>query len=572
MVLVDVVATDHHGQFLRGLKAKDFTVLEDGKPQTVSGFVVHETPATPDQAIPPVKLPPHQFSNFGAVPQDPDRPVTIVLLDMVNTAGTDQQYARKQMLKFLEGLPDGRPVALFTLTSHLKMVQGFTGDSATLVKAARAVMANIPLTMSSEAQQQQEELGAGALESVASPSFMGPTGGQGTSDFMPVAPIGQAIRDALDSEDTFTKLVRMDKTLDALETLGRAVAGYPGRKNLLWLSAEFPIAFGPNMNPYNQASQPINEGIQPGAITNHQLHNLEYETPPLQKTAALLAAAQVAVYPIAVTGVVNLGTGIDISSQTAYMSNLGLQQETQAAYQRQTTALWDTHEAMSDVARQTGGEAFYGTNDLKAAMSRGMDEGSNYYTLAYNPANGKWKGDYRKIEVKADVAGAKLTYRRGYYAVETRPYTGDKEAAAMLSAMRFSEPEFTMVRMKAQVLPPDADHKAVRIDFAVNSRDITFVDGSDGRKLAAVDFVATAWDKDLKLVTHQAATMNTTLRPEAFQQVQKTGLPYHQELELKPGTYTLRLGVLDRGSQRIGTLDVPLVVPEPPEATTKPAP
>jgi hypothetical protein len=41
----------------------------------------------------------------------------------------------------------------------------------------------------------------------------------------------------------------------------------------------------------------------------------------------------------------------------------------------------------------------------------------------------------------------------------------------------------------------------------------------------------------------------------------KTGIPLHQELDLKPGTYMLRLGVIDRGSQRIGTVDVPVTVP-----------
>jgi hypothetical protein len=54
--------------------------------------------------------------------------------------------------------------------------------------------------------------------------------------------------------------------------------------------------------------------------------------------------------------------------------------------------------------------------------------------------------------------------------------------------------------------------------------------------------------------------MDATLRPEAYQEVMRTGLPFHQELDLKPGSYTLRLGVLDRGSQKIGTVDVPLTV------------
>jgi hypothetical protein len=42
--------------------------------------------------------------------------------------------------------------------------------------------------------------------------------------------------------------------------------------------------------------------------------------------------------------------------------------------------------------------------------------------------------------------------------------------------------------------------------------------------------------------------------------LQRTGLPMHQELVLMPGTYDLRVGVLDRASQRIGTINVPLVV------------
>jgi len=47
----------------------------------------------------------------------------------------------------------------------------------------------------------------------------------------------------------------------------------------------------------------------------------------------------------------------------------------------------------------------------------------------------------------------------------------------------------------------------------------------------------------------------------------RTGLPFHQELDLKPGTYTLRLGALDRGNQKIGTVNVPITVPDP--AATK---
>ena len=73
--------------------------------------------------------------------------------------------------------------------------------------------------------------------------------------------------------------------------------------------------------------------------------------------------------------------------------------------------------------------------------------------------------------------------------------------------------------------------------------------------------MTTAWDEDFKQVGRVAGSMETTLRLEAYRQVMRTGVPFHQELELKPGTYTLRLGVLDRGSHKLGTVQVPVTVP-----------
>jgi len=547
---------------MTGLKASDFTVLENGQPQTLSGFAVHVVPPAPTSNFSQLKLPPHQYTNFPFSGQGPDRPVTVVLLDMLNTSGQGQQYARNQMIQFLKGLPADRPVALFTLTSQLHMIQGFTSDSTTLVKAATAVLAKSPLLTSPEAYVQQEEVSARTLEEMNGPTSLGPSGEpEPVGGYLPssVPSIGRAIRDALASQSSFQKVERMNFTISALEVLARSVAGYPGRKNLLWLSSDFPVAFGPNLNPYSQTGAPLGGG-NPAYDINNQSHDLHYDTPPIEQTSALLTAAQLAVYPIDVGGLANPGTGIDISTSTLNLNNNDIGNEAQNTSLRQTTAGWDTHEAMGDIARQTGGHAFYGSNEVKEAMSHAVDEGSSYYTLAYVPANHEWNGTYRKLEVKLAHSKAQLTYRRGYYALPQAQYSGDRAAALMATALKLSVPEYTMLLLKVQVLPPDADHKNVSIDYAVDARDIAFAEGPDQRKLATVDFVATAWNKDLKLIAHQSDSMNATLRTEPYQQIMATGLPFHQELDLKPGTYTLRIGVLDRGSQKIGTVDVPLTV------------
>jgi VWFA-related protein len=82
---------------------------------------------------------------------------------------------------------------------------------------------------------------------------------------------------------------------------------------------------------------------------------------------------------------------------------------------RQLSASSDEHAIMNDIADETGGKAFYGTNDLRAAMQRSMEEGSSYYTLTYSPQNQNWNAKFRRIEVKLLRSGYHLQYRRGWF-------------------------------------------------------------------------------------------------------------------------------------------------------------
>jgi VWFA-related protein len=527
LVLLDVIVTDHHGQFIPGLQAADFTVLEDHKPQKISSLTLNAVPATP-AAYPRIELPPHQFSNFSFAKPESDPPVTVVLLDLLNTSVIDQSYTRTQMIRFLETLPEGRPVALFVLTSQLRMIQGFSGDSGTIVAAARNLLRYQSQLLSPEIQP-EGVAGVGPVDQGPTPIGRNP---QLTS-----MSLNQAIRSSSAAQESFQQLQRMRLTLGALDALAQAVAGYPGRKNLIWLSANFPIAFGPDFERLGEFSNSLTATQR---RMNPQVRDLAAEAPPIQQTAALLAAARMAVYPIDVRGQILSGPGPNA----------------------RTTAIWDTHDAMNDIARETGGRAFYGTNDLKEAMARSVQQGSTYYTISYVPTNRDWNGKYRKIEVKGAAPGRDLTYRHGYYAFQERGLAKDKAEVAMTAALQLSVPDFTGLLLKVQVLPPDENHKAVRIDYAVNARDVNFSDSTDKRRVGSVDFAVSAWDKQFKLVEHKLDTMEMTLRPPAYEQVMQTGLPFHQELELKPGTYTLRIGTLDRNSHKIGSLSASITVPE----------
>jgi hypothetical protein len=117
-------------------------------------------------------------------------------------------------------------------------------------------------------------------------------------------------------------------------------------------------------------------------------------------------------------------------------------------------------------------------------------------------------------------------------------------------------------------LPPDAAHKDVRVQYIVNPNSVTFTDVADQRKRVVLDCIVVAYDKDGREVGHASDTMDGTIKDAAYETVMNNGIPAQQELTLPPGAYNLRLGVMDRPSQQIGTVDVPLVVTAG-EATAK---
>jgi VWFA-related protein len=566
-VLVDVAVTDRSGHFVPGLKPGDFTVLEGGKPQKIVAFGMHLKPAVPEKPAPPLQLPPNQYTNYGIA--DPERPITVVLLDTLNTQVQDQAYTKKQMIEFLRSLPSGERVALFALGTRLRMIQGFTGSSDTLVSAATMLLRRdtSPL-MTSEPQRQGDDILSSNLQVNAGPASTGPsnaTAGADSPNASILAPIVSALQGIVVSEQHIQQMQRMDFTLAALQSLARAVSAYPGRKNLLWLSAEFPIRFGPDFSVVNTAGQQAQVGLDD---QSNRVQDLRVNVPLVRETAALLTAAQIAAYPIDIRGTINPGTGMDISTGVQYGSVVGLGNNRDRTAVRQTTMEWDDHEAMTDIARETGGKAFYGSNDIKAALAASMEEGENYYTIAYAPENHHWDGKYRKIEIKCSQEGTKLSHRRGYYAVEDTGFAtlgkvADSQVALLFTtAMHPEAPTSTMMLLKVQVLPPDVTHKTVRIDYAINSQDVDFSDAPQNTKHLALDLMVVAWDKNGKNAAESLDQIDTSVSLSAYQSVMRSYIPAHQELEVKPGSYTLRLGVVDRNTRKIGTLDVPLTIPE----------
>src|SRR5205807_4681115 len=117
-------------------------------------------------------------------------------------------------------------------------------------------------------------------------------------------------------------------------------------------------------------------------------------------------------------------------------------------YASQTFAAAGDRETMMEVAEQTGGRAFINTNDLAGAITRAIEDGSSYYTLAYSPDTKDDKPLYHRIEIRLNRPDAKLSYRRGYYS-QPEATTAQTGFAAMQGALQPGMPPSTMLLFTA---------------------------------------------------------------------------------------------------------------------------
>jgi VWFA-related protein len=132
LVVVDVVALDHKGVPVTDLKAEDFTLREENTDQKIRTFSFQQgiQPQAAAATLVAATLPPNRITNMPRFKTN--SALNILLLDGINTSNTNQIYMRDQMLRFLEKLPDGQPMAVFALGTKLRLLQDFTTDPALL--------------------------------------------------------------------------------------------------------------------------------------------------------------------------------------------------------------------------------------------------------------------------------------------------------------------------------------------------------------------------------------------------------------------------------------------------------
>jgi VWFA-related protein len=546
LVVVDVVATGKKGEPVTDLERADFTILEDGKEQTLRVFSFQQPKpvasgpggTAPSDLAP--KLPENIFSNIPRYTSD--SALNVVLLDALNTSLPHQAYVRDQMIKYLGKMPQGRPVAVYTLGSKLTLLQDFTSDPEALREVVKKLKSSVsPLLDNAAGGPEDELLPPGAADSGLVPAAM-----------------LQAMMQFEQERTAFQTDLRITYTINAMNAIARSLSGYPGRKNLVWVSEAFPIGIDPNME-----------------LTGDIFAGTRNYGPQIAAAADNLIDAQIAIYPVDARGLEPSAlfsasdTGRDRFGRTRNGPRMG------TALSNEAAQLQNVHATMNDMAERTGGKAFYNRNDIDNAILKSIDDGSTYYTLAYYPENKDWNGKFRKIQIKVKRSEVKLRYRLGYYAVDPRVFAEQnksQQGALFGEALNPDSPAATALRFHAGVVQPSQQtQNKVLVNFGLDPHAISFDTQADGLQHAQVDCVVQAYSSKGKLVKTEASTVNASLKPETFNRMMETVFPCQQLIALPPGSYLLRLGVRDDRTGLMGTTNAKVTVTQA-SSESEPAP
>lgn len=584
-VLVDVTVTDRDGNPVTGLKDSAFTVFEDGKPQTITYFEEHNgaLQAKQDQKLEFPSLPPDVFTNFS--PLAPPAAVNVLLLDSLNTPMEDQMMVHEQAKSYLKTLKPGSRIAIFVMGMRLSFVQGFADDPA-LLAAALGYQKNAKPEPTPLMPSQEENSAESNVIGMMNAAEGGGPGG--TTSAAPAAMIA-ALQGFMQETHYAQTTDREYRTLQNLQQLATFLGGFPGRKNMIWLSGTFPLAlFGAT--------------------------DMRFEG-EIKKTINLLNAARVSIYPIDAHGVVGntlytaettMDPTISQASQllgpppgmTSGSPNAG-QGVFSGSLMNEDRELNASHSTMEMLARETGGTAFHNSNRLGDAIRKVVGSSANFYTLSYVPSDVRMDGALRNIDVKVEGGKYNLSFRRGYYALDADlPGAAQsmRNSALQQQAMQdptqvdplrpfmdFGMPMTEQILYKAMIHPvpeesdaPAADqaqvkgrHDSYTVDFAIDLKDLNLKLDPEGNHDGTLNVSLIVYDKFGTVANRRDHIVQLKVKPDIYKIFQQTGVQLHTEIDVPKGQFWLRTGVFDESTRKVGTMELPLSSVKPLETAAR---
>jgi VWFA-related protein len=522
LVLVPTLVTDKSGNHIRGLKKEDFTVLENGAEQKVATF--EEITSDAHRLSRPRN--PNEFSNSLAGGPS-NRRITLMVLDLINTPFMAQAAARQDLLKYLTQSVDQRePTALYTLTrSGIHVIHDFTTDPRVLVAALHKVKGD-----SFHMVDSQEDMEA--MTGSASPdgsAGVDPGAVQSEAD-----KIQTMMEDAELNFQSFEQRLAITYTLQGMQQVAQALAGFPGRKSLIWAGGGFPFSVSDNTMQLAPAGR----------------DSLADVLPMYEHTWQLLNDAQIALYPVDVKGLV-------VTVPSASVRNPGRNYARNMSWRQM-----DTQSTLQTFASMTGGRAYYNSNDLVKGFRDAANDSAEYYMLGYYLDRSKTKSGWRKLAVKVTRDHVEVRARSGFFVTNATVDPENSRNSDISSALQ-SPLDYTSLALVARwdKIEPGKEPGKKHVNYEMHlAPDPALVNDADNNHVA-LEFVALAKTPEGKQVDHPVGrNVEAHLTSEKSSAIRQNGVAYKGALDLAPGEYTVRFVVRDNLSGRIGSVAAPLKV------------
>ncbi len=227
-----------------------------------------------------------------------------------------------------------------------------------------------------------------------------------------------------------------------------------------------------------------------------------------------------------------------------------------------------SQEVMATLSSDTGGKAFFDSNDFAPAFAQVQNDNSAYYAIGFHSTNPARDGKYRKLTVKIDRPGVKLDYRPGYYAPADFKHSGKEDREQELQDQLASDLPATdmAVYMNAMYFRLDENRFFMPVSLVVPGSQIPFVKGGDKDK-ATLDIIGAVLDQTQRPVGRVRDTVKLNLDPSL--QARQKNIQYTTSFNLPPGKYQLKFVVRENQTGRMGSFIADVTLPDLKKAPLK---
>jgi VWFA-related protein len=502
IVLTNVVVRDKKtGAVVKGLKASDFTIYEDKKPQKIISFDyqnVDEAAVLAEKSTAAGKATVADLleRNFAARPEElKDHRLIVIFFDLSSMQDEDIDRAVDAAEKYVKTqMQPADLVALVSMSTGLTMDQDFTSNKDALLRGLAKYN--------------------GADETGFTNGTTGST--SGTADDT----------SAFAADDTEFNSLNTDRELLAIQAISKSLERVEQRKSMLYFS---------------------------GGLTRNGIEN----EASLRAATNEAAKANMAIYSVDSRGLQALPPVGDASQG----SLRGNSTYSGAAATAQFSSNFGSQETLDTLSMDTGGKAFFDSNDFAPAFQQIQHDTEAYYLLGFRSTNQRPDGSYRHLTVKVDREDVKLEFRPGYYAAADFQHqkTEDREEA-LTEQMRSDLPATDVaVYLQALYFMTNRNTYFIPVNLIVPGSQIPFVKGGD-RDKATLDIVGQVKDAQGIVVGNVRQTVK--LAVDKTQQVQRKNIQYSTGFTLAPGKYHLKFLVRENQTGNMGSFETDIQVPD----------